>query len=140
MEPQQNQIIFAIKCCLSYIYSNPLLNQFLLVLQSIKYFIFTHYDPTQDFLRNFCKKLDNESLRAKQLSYYVAASLYCRFLKAYILFLTHLISPSLYLCSHPQTWGQSYKDFYTLGQIYEYVLKHVTMSCDKFLFLIMLGQ
>ena len=36
--------------------------------------------------------------------------------------------------------GQSYKDFYTLGKIYKPVLKHATMPCNKFLFVIMLGH
>ena len=38
-----------------------------------------------------------------------------------------------------QTRGQSYKYFYNLGQIYKRVLKHLTMPCVKFLFVILLG-
>ena len=37
-------------------------------------------------------------------------------------------------------WGQSYKDFYTLGQIYKRVLKHLNNAMDKLLFVIMLGH
>ena len=36
-------------------------------------------------------------------------------------------------------WGQSYKDFYTLGQIYKRILKLENMPYNKFLFVINVG-